>query len=213
MTIPNRIPSRFKADPDKVLASLKRKLNDREAWDELPEWGVIYADAEGCVCTSPFPVPPQLWIDAGDPKHVLGGFLCILTEPPTAAAAAHGEALRRMLPKSFAGLYVQVEGWGPPEDQALELHKRMEAGGSVPRFETMNGRREFRLGTAVDAEGNVYYAQQARETMRLEGFYTSGVSDEGGKVGGEVPALMSQILEALLTPTPAMQKEARRNGL
>ncbi|MFF8430999.1 hypothetical protein ACF07Y_38875 [Streptomyces sp. NPDC016566] len=212
MTLPNR----FNADPDKVLASLKDMLNGREEWDELPEWGVLYADAQGRVLTRPLPVPPQIWIDAGDPKRLLHLFHNLLTRPATLHAATQGENLRRMLPKDFSGLYLRTEGWGAPQAQARELHQRLQAGGSVPRFETMKDRQELRLGTAVDTGGYVYLAQQTRQTMCLEGFYSRGKSQASGSdstVSGEVPALLSQILTALLTPTPAMRAQARRNGL
>jgi hypothetical protein len=77
----------------------------------------------------------------------------------------------------------------------------------------MKDRQEFRLASAVDTGGFVYLTQQARQTMHLEGFYTSGKGKSDSEVSGEVPALLTHILEALLTPTSAMQAEARRNGL
>jgi hypothetical protein len=209
-------PNRFKADPNEVLASLKTMLNDREEWDELPEWGVLYADPDGRVRTRPLPVPPQMWIDAGDPKHLLHLFASLLSKPPTAQAAAQGEYLRWLLPKDFAGLYLRTEAWGAPQAQAQELHQRLHAGGSFPRFETMKDRQELRLATAVDTGGLVYLAQQARQTMHLEGFHSCGKSTKSAgdsEVSGEVPALLSHILEALLTPTSAMRAQARRNGL
>ncbi|MEU1465257.1 hypothetical protein ABZ467_32215 [Streptomyces sp. NPDC005727] len=208
--------NRFHADPDEVLTSLKTMLNDRKEWDELPEWGVLYTDPEGHVHNRPLLVPPQMWIDAGDPKRLLHLFASLLSKPPAAQAAAQGEYLRRMLPKDFAGLCLRTEGWGAPQAQAREFHQRLQAGGSIPRFETMKDRQELRLATAVDTGRFVYLAQQARQTMHLEGFYSRGKSansDRDSEVSGEVPALLSQILQALLTPTSVMWAQARRNGL
>ncbi|MFF8401721.1 hypothetical protein ACF06P_08820 [Streptomyces sp. NPDC015684] len=182
--------NRFHADPDEVLASLTTMLNDRREWDELPEWGVVHADAEGRVRTRPLPVPPQMWREAGDPKRLLHLFTSLLSKPPTADAAAQGEYLRRMLPKDFAGLYLRTEGWGAPQARAQEIHQRLQAGGSIPRFETMKDRQELRLATAVDTSGIVYLAQQTRQAMHLEGAYFRGESTDSGldgKVRGEVP--------------------------
>ncbi|MEU2057138.1 hypothetical protein [Streptomyces bungoensis] len=210
------VPYRFKADPDEVLTSLKDNLNDRKEWDELTEWGVIYADADDHVRTSPLPVPPHMWFEVGDPRLLLRLFHHLLTEPPTPQAAAQGEALRRMLPKDFAGLYLRVEGWGPPPAQALEIHQRLQAGGTVPKFATMKDRQEFRLSTAVDTNGTIYLAQQARTTMTLEGSYSRGVSDDSGmdgKVGGELPALLTEVLQALLTLALSMRTDSRCSQL
>ncbi|MFI9810204.1 hypothetical protein ACIHEJ_38965 [Streptomyces sp. NPDC052301] len=80
----------------------------------------------------------------------------------------------------------------------------------------MKDRQELRLATAVDTGGFVYLAQETRQTMHLEGFYSRGTStgsDRHSEVSGEVPALLAQILQALLTPTSAMRAQARRNGL
>ncbi|MEU1466355.1 hypothetical protein ABZ467_38320 [Streptomyces sp. NPDC005727] len=77
----------------------------------------------------------------------------------------------------------------------------------------MKDRQELRLATAVDTGGFVYLTQQARQTMHLEGFYSrskSTKSDRDSEVSGEVPALLSHILQALLT---VMRAQSRRNGL
>lgn len=211
-TQPQR-PRPFKADPDKVLAALKRKLNDREEWDELPELGFIYAERDNRVRTSALRTDDSMWQAAGDPKNVLRGFLHILAAQPSALAAEVARNLRRLAPEEFVGLYIRVEAWGPPDSLAEEVHRRKQAGSSIPRFETMEGSIEVRMGTAVDAEGMVYLMRQPRPTMQLEGFYSAGgPAQEGepgeGRIGGELPVLLHKLLAALLTPSPEAEDTA-----
>lgn len=196
-------PRAFKANPDKVINALKRELNSRVHWDEEPELGFIYAEGENRIRTSTLSIPDSMWQQANDPKNLLRGFIELITEPPNELAALTVKNMLDLIPPEFVGIFLRVEGWGPPPEAAEEIRRRKLAGGSIGRFAQMEGRQEFRTAMAVDTENMVYLAEQPRDTMVLEGFYASGGPSDSlteGKdtLGGAIPELLSELLSLLL---------------
>lgn len=204
-------PRRATAEPKKILNALKRLLNQRQAWDEKPEWGLIFDDGEGRIRTSALPVPALMWEQAGHPARVVASLTELIARPPSLEAQAVSMLFRKQLPANLVGMYIRSEGWAPPKGKELEVHQRREQGWETPRFEHMMGRREIRMVNAVDTADVVYLAQQPRDTMELEGFFAERIHDIGSNglpaanprqdgIAGILVDTLNKAMDAMLSP-------------
>lgn len=186
-------------DPEAVLISMRRILSERTAWDELPELGMLYLTGPDSVELKALPFPADKWVEAGDPKRVLWGLHFMLTKPRGLGMVRASHNMRLMLPDSFCGMFLRNEGWAPPERRAEELYRADLEGKKRPRFKDLPGRREMRMGSAVDCEGRRYMALQQRGTHGVEATY-QGQGGGGDEVGGEIPDLLWKLVQAFTSP-------------
>lgn len=183
---------------DKVLYALEREVRKRRAWDELPEFGFIFADEKG-TGTLPMPVPDKMWIDAGHPKNLLYGLRDAFQKPLNTEVGEAFSSLRAAAPPGMVGLYLRNEGWAPRKGTGWEMYRRRMAGGSVPSLKEMSGRVEIRVATAVDKEGRLYMVQQERGGP-VEGFYDTKADQGTTEIGGDVPAALAELMMEFRPP-------------
>lgn len=194
-TAPHKPPT-----PDTILEAMKDIVRARRKWDEAPGLGFLYRITDTSVRPSELKIPESIWSRAQDPKNVLRFFKGVL-DSPTPETAPYSAILRNDSPRELCGMFLRVEGWGPPMEQMEEIHRRRMAGGSFPRFETMPDRREFRMCSAVDAEDRQYMVMQERNDSELVGVY-DGMKD-AHELAGDIPDLLRDVVRLMLMPTGA----------
>ncbi|MEV6400930.1 hypothetical protein AB0M39_40165 [Streptomyces sp. NPDC051907] len=194
MSVPN-LPT-YQAQ--KFAYRMENLLKQRRRWDEQPELGFLYLHEKGGIHAEALAIPSPLW--KGDPKNLLRSLVHVLTSPSDTVPGMIGDTLRNV-PPDLVGLYLRTEGWAPPEEQMPEIHRRRQAGASVPRFETLAGRVETRMMTAVDTMGRLYMTTQCRtdglvRPCAWEGMHATATTP-GYEVDGNIPSLLLQLVMGL----------------
>lgn len=180
------------AEKEELNRVLKAALIRRDAWDETPEFGVVYRSATGVLRLAPWGIEKKVWDAAGHPRR----FLVYLAEKMSKESKERRDTiLYGPLPDEAVplGIYFRFEGYAPPDDQAEELHRRRKAGGSVPLFKDIPGRQEFRMAQVAMFDGAETAAVQFRETPL--------------RPPEELSALDGGVTDALMTLTLALTPE------
>lgn len=195
--------------PEAIVEALKDEVHRRTAWDEEPGFGFIYGDGPGKVRLSELDVPAQIWRWAKSPVRMAEFFRRILaTSDPRNRPLA--DLIRSAGRADLRGVFMRMEGWGPPRDKVEEIYRRHLAGGSVPPYEEMPGRVEFRICAAADAHGQRYVIMQERGAQEMD-VQHDGM--RGAQPGGDIPDTLRDIMTLMLTaPTDTKEPPATFRG-
>jgi hypothetical protein len=196
-----RPPGAHQPPPEAIQEALRDMLASRTAWDEPPQFGLIYRTPDGQVELKQVLVPDAAWRVQRAPD-VLEFIGRSLHNPTTGQQRALVREVRAVAARheNLCGAYLRTEGWAPPPEMAEEIFRRDAAGGSYPSFSTLPGRVEVRMASAVDSAGRGFLAMQERGSDQV----LSTFDGEGGqlsqKATGNVPKALRTIVTALTPP-------------
>ncbi|MET9086134.1 hypothetical protein ABZX77_30385 [Streptomyces sp. NPDC004237] len=147
-----------------IEQTLAAHLRSRTEWDEPPVVFTIQQSGPDSVVLVHIPVPRVVWDAHGHPPTVVANLAATVHQLPRHPDGTHLLVHQRAGKLLGVGFRYEAYTLAASSDAPAvqEAVRRRKAGGSVPRFREIVGRREERCITAVDLDGGRYMVTATR---------------------------------------------------